>query len=170
MVNHKFFHILDVILITISALTLAFIAGLTIIQVFHRYVLNDALSWSAELTRIGFIWMTFIGSAVAINRRRHLRIDTFVGLFSRKVQIVLDIVVHVLIFAIMVFLAATGYNLSLRAMNTMTGALMWPRTVFFAPLAIGALFMAVFSIRVIAESITQCAQLIKGEAPKESSE
>lgn len=151
--DNKIFRYLDAILLGISALILAFIAGLTILQVFYRYVLNNAFSWSAELTRIGFIWMTFIGSAVAINRRRHLRIDSLIGLLSSKTRLILDIFVHVIIIALMIFLTIRGYFLAMRALNTITGALMWPRTVFFLPLSVGAFFMSVFSIRVIAEDI-----------------
>ena len=164
MKNHKIFHILDVILITLSALMLASIAGLTIVQVFYRYILNDALAWSAELTRIGFIWMTFIGSAVAINRRRHLRIDTFVELVPKKLQVLTDIFVHILILGIMIFLSISGYELGMGAINTLTGSLRWPRTVFYLPLAIGAFFMAVFSMRVISEDVFELAQLKKNTA------
>lgn len=149
MVDHKIFQNLDRILLALSAAILAAIAGLTIVQVFFRYILNDALSWSAELTKIGFIWMTFIGSAVAINRRRHLRIDSFIGLLSEKARIILDFLVHVIVAAVMVFLTVRGYSLAIKALNTMTGALMWPRTVFFLPLVLGAFFMFIFSIRIL---------------------
>jgi len=159
MVDHKLFRILDRTLLALSAAILAAIAGLTIVQVFYRYVLNNALSWSAELTRIGFIWMTFIGSAVAINRRRHLRIDSIIGLLSEKVRILLDVFVHVIVAAIMIFLTIRGYSLAVRAINTITGALMWPRTVFFLPLVFGAFFMFVFSIRIIAEDVVKLRAL-----------
>lgn len=132
---------------------LAFIAVTALVQVFYRYVLNSSLGWSEELTRIGFIWMTFIGSAVVINRRRHLKIDVFVSLLSERKQIILDIIVHVLTLAFMVFLTIQGYDLAQRAARTLTGALRWPRSVIFLPVVFGALFSVLFCIRLLIQDV-----------------
>lgn len=138
-----------------TAAMLLFIAALTLVQVFYRYVLNNALSWSAELTRIVFIWMTFIASGVAINRRRHLRIDTFVNLVPHRLQLVIDLLVHFVAVAFFAFLALRAFDLAQRAANTVTGALRWPRTVFFLPVGIGGALIVLFSFRVIGEDIVR---------------
>lgn len=39
-----------------------------LLQVFCRYVLNDSLSWSEELTRLLFVWLTFLGFGLAARR------------------------------------------------------------------------------------------------------
>ena len=39
-----------------------------LLQVFCRYVLNASLSWSEELTRLLFVWLTFIGFGLAVER------------------------------------------------------------------------------------------------------
>ncbi|MGH7092423.1 MAG: TRAP transporter small permease, partial [Stellaceae bacterium] len=39
-----------------------------LLQVFCRYVLNASLSWSEELTRLLFVWLTFIGFGLAVQR------------------------------------------------------------------------------------------------------
>ena len=151
---------IDKALLTLASSMLLFIAGLTLIQVFFRYVLNDALSWSAELTRIVFIWMTFIAGGVAINRRRHLRIDTFINLLPIRARIVIDVVVHLVILAFFIFLALHGFVLAQRAARTVTGALRWPRSVFFLPVAIGGVFISLFSIRMIVEDIVRWREAV----------
>jgi len=138
---------------------LLFIAALTLVQVFHRYVLNSALSWSAELTRIVFVWMTFIASGVAINRRRHLRIDTFVNLMPRRAQVIIDIIVHAVAIGFFAFLSVWGFELAERAAQTVTGALRWPRSVFFLPVGIGGAAIVLFSIRILAEDIMKLRDL-----------
>ncbi|MBG0775690.1 MAG: TRAP transporter small permease [Desulfovibrionaceae bacterium] len=48
------------------------------VQVFCRYVLNDALSWSDELARYLFIWLTFLGASVAFYDDTHIKVTLFV--------------------------------------------------------------------------------------------
>ena len=150
---------IEKLLLHITSAMFFFIVILTLVQVFYRYVLNDALSWSSELTRIVFVWMTFLGSAVAINRGRHMRIDTVVGLLPARIQVMVDIAVHV---AMVVFLVVVSY-LSLeiieRSATAVTGALRWPRSVFFIPLLAGGSLMTVYCLRRI---VLQCQALAKG--------
>ncbi|GHV33099.1 hypothetical protein FACS1894187_00500 [Synergistales bacterium] len=45
------------------------------IQVFTRYCLNFSFSWSEQLVRIGFVWVTYAGSSMACKNSMHLTID-----------------------------------------------------------------------------------------------
>ncbi|MFV0439490.1 MAG: TRAP transporter small permease [Desulfopila sp.] len=128
-----------------------FIVIVTLVQVFFRYVLNDALSWSAELTRIIFVWMTFLCSAVAVNRMRHMRVDTFINLLPAKARLLLDIFVHVLLAIFMVVLTVKGFEMVDKTSRILTGALRWPRSVFFLPLVLGGGFMFVFCVRIVVD-------------------
>ena len=47
----------------------------TILQVVARLVLKVPAAWTEETSRYAFIWMTFIGSAVAVKQARHVRVD-----------------------------------------------------------------------------------------------
>ena len=46
-------------------------------------------------------------------------------------------------------------RLAERAARTVTGALRWPRSVFFLPVAIGGVFISLFSVRMILEDIVR---------------
>lgn len=59
-----------VILLLFSGMLVAAVA-----QVVSRYVFNAPLTWSEELSRYLFIWLSFLGAWVAWNRREHLGID-----------------------------------------------------------------------------------------------
>lgn len=51
------------------------------IQVLARYVFHNSLSWSEELGRYLFVWMTFFGTALAIRRRAHVALDSLIQIF-----------------------------------------------------------------------------------------
>jgi len=62
--------------------------GLTVMQVFFRYVLNNSLPLPEEAARLGFVWMVFPGMAIAAHHDAHLRIVLlllFIGLFMKMI-------------------------------------------------------------------------------------
>lgn len=58
--------------------TSAFLVGVMIIclviQVFIRFAFGSALAWTEELSRYSFIWAVYIGAALCVKRRIHVRI------------------------------------------------------------------------------------------------
>ncbi len=43
-------------------------------QVFFRYVLQAALTWSEELSRFAFVWVIYLGASMAAMERVHMRV------------------------------------------------------------------------------------------------
>jgi TRAP-type C4-dicarboxylate transport system permease small subunit len=43
-------------------------------QVFFRYVLQAALTWSEELSRFAFVWVIYLGASMAAMERAHIRV------------------------------------------------------------------------------------------------
>lgn len=62
------------------AMVICFICMVALIfaQVFCRYVLNDALSWSEELAGYFFHWATFLGASVAFYENTHISVTYFI--------------------------------------------------------------------------------------------
>jgi len=55
-------------------------------QVFTRKVLGFSLSWTEELARFLLIWITFVGSALAVRNRAHMGILFFVEKFNVRAK------------------------------------------------------------------------------------
>lgn len=68
--------------------TLALFMGLIVItmfaQVVFRYLLNNSLPWSEELIRFLFVWLTFLGGAIAIRDKSHIAVEFFVERLPKK--------------------------------------------------------------------------------------
>jgi TRAP-type transport system small permease protein len=62
---------------------LAVMVVLVFSNVVLRYAFNTGISMSEELARWLFVWVTFIGSVVALNERRHLGTDFVVAALPR---------------------------------------------------------------------------------------
>ena len=60
----------EILLVTlISAMSVLIIA-----QIFMRFVIGSSITWSEELARYLFIWMTWIGTSYAVKKHAHIRV------------------------------------------------------------------------------------------------
>ncbi len=71
-----------------SWITLSGLSLLVAYQVIARYIFNNPSSWSEELARIVFIYLTFFGAALAVKRGRSLRITVFLDRLPKKLRFI----------------------------------------------------------------------------------
>ncbi|WP_244423577.1 TRAP transporter small permease [Nitratireductor pacificus] len=71
--------------------------GVMFAQIIWRYLLQSPLVWSEELALLLMVWMTFLGSALMLERKEHVAIDLLVEwlppALNRATQIVGALVV-----------------------------------------------------------------------------
>ncbi len=129
----------DYVVAALFAATLVVVAA----QVLWRYVLNDSLVWTEEASRYLFVWMTFIGAALALKEGTHIRITVFVDGFSAAVRRVLRLVEMTLVLALLVFLTVVGFRWVHLNADTPTPALRLPlNLVLYASLPVGCMLSA----------------------------
>ena len=80
------------------------------VQVFCRYVLNDSLSWSEEITRYLFIWITFLSIGYCIEKNISLRIDQFVNVLPFLLRIIIQIVVMMVSAAFFLYMVIQAWD------------------------------------------------------------
>lgn len=52
------------------------------VDVFSRTVVGNPILWMQEVSMFSFMWLTFMGAAVAVRRNSHYRIDLINGLLK----------------------------------------------------------------------------------------
>ncbi len=68
-----------------------------LLQVFFRYAMNAPLYWSEEAARYAFVWLVFIGAAIASKRGAHIGVDYLVMHLPKFPRNVLEIFVNLLV-------------------------------------------------------------------------
>lgn len=53
-------------------------AGVTFLQFFSRYVLNDSIAWTEEIARYLLMTVTFVGAAIVFRRRSNIAVEIIV--------------------------------------------------------------------------------------------
>lgn len=73
-----------------TALIAMFVAmvGIIFFQVIMRYVFNNSSSWSEELGKFLFVWLSWIGISIGHRRKEHIKITILVDKLPRKLRII----------------------------------------------------------------------------------
>jgi TRAP-type transport system small permease protein len=119
------------------------IVAITLAAVWWRYVLNAPLAWPEQVSRILFVWITFVGAAVLYRERLHVAIDMFMAPLPRAGRRGVGWAIELLILAFNLVLFIYGLKLSLDTLDQTFGALdITPASFYFAaPVAAGMMIL-----------------------------
>lgn len=117
-----------------SGLLVALIAIVVAAGVFWRYVLNDSLSWTEEVSRYLLIWLAAIGSVVAMHRRELVAIDLLPDALSRGGKRLLRILISIIVIGTSAVIAFYGWSLAVNAWGQSASTFRMP--LFFVTVAI----------------------------------
>jgi TRAP-type transport system small permease protein len=119
------------------------IVVITLASVWWRYVLNAPLAWPEQVSRILFVWITFVGAAVLYRERLHVAIDMFMAPLPRAARRAVGWVIELLILAFNFVLLLYGLKLSVDTLGQTFGALdITPASFYFAaPVAAGMMIL-----------------------------
>lgn len=120
--------------------------------VFCRYILNNSLSWSAEVCRFLFMWFTCLTACYVVVIRSHLIVNVLTSFIIKDKPIakkILIVINNLIWIAFSLFLAYRGY-LVLQNTVELSPALKIPMKLVYSCLPIGCILM---SLRVAQDTI-----------------
>jgi TRAP-type C4-dicarboxylate transport system permease small subunit len=110
---------LVILLISVTMLSL-------IIQVFWRYVLSSAPSWTDELALFCFCWMVFLAGSLGVKEGFHVSLDLLKTFLPDTVARVFDYIINILILIFGVFFAFSGFEYVAGTMGRVSAAVQYP--------------------------------------------
>jgi len=112
-----------------------------LLQVVMRYVFQRPNPWSEELSRFGFIWLSMLGAALAVELRTHFVFDQLVGRLRPRLQMVMRICSTAFVAAMAIGLIVFGIELVDLASSQRSPALNLPISWIYASVPIAGLLM-----------------------------
>lgn len=82
----------------LMTLLLIGISVIVIAQVFARYLFNNSLTWSDELTRYFLVWSAFLSVSYCVRKRISIKIDQFQNALSKPAIPWVKMVRHTIVF------------------------------------------------------------------------
>ena len=131
----------------------ALFAGFVVIafaQVVFRYVIGYSLYWSEELARYLFVWVSFLGSVIALERGVHIGMDVVVTKLPPGPRRYVEIFSDVSVAAFLVFLTVQGLKMALRNMIQKSPALQVPMGAVSLAIPVGTALMGIYMIARLA--------------------
>lgn len=105
--------------------------------VFFRYVLNDSLGWTEEISRYGLVYVTFIGCAAAARRGTHIRVTVLETVLPKRAGDVLRTLQDLATLAFVVYVAVKAVEISGILGTTRSAAMQLPMNYVYAAIVIG---------------------------------
>lgn len=88
---------------TVMALMIV-MSSVMLLQILSRYLFNLPLTWPEELCRFLFIWILFLGTAMAFRYKAHLGMDFATTKLPLNLQHIVQRLVEVLILAFLILI------------------------------------------------------------------
>jgi TRAP-type C4-dicarboxylate transport system permease small subunit len=131
-------------------------------QIVFRYLLQVSVPWTEEAARWFYAWQIFLGSAVAMREKLHLRVTILIDHLPAKAQRILDLGVAT---AGLVFLAGIIWG-SLIMIWTVypvqAGSFPVSTSYLYLSIPVGLIAMLVLSVREVIAAARQLGSQIEG--------
>lgn len=143
---------LELALYWLSGALMLALTGVVLWAVAARYFFNAPPSWSEEVPRVIFLWMTYIAIAVAVRRGQSLRITLVLDKLRPLARLWLEMFMHVSIFVMLAFLF--WHNLPVIELNAGSRMLatQWSDAVRYWPLSVGCVLIGLYQVRLVIRS------------------
>ena len=108
-------------------------------QVFTRYVLEVAMSWTEELARYMFVWLVYVGISYGIKKQKHICIDVINNFLSVKHARYFSFIGDILflVFALLIVSKGTEVFMRIVASGQASPALEIPMWIVYGALPFG---------------------------------
>ena len=127
----------------LGALFFAAMFSAVILQVFYRYVLNHPLVWPFELSIYCYVFIVYIGGAMAARKRTHIAFEMLAGLMPARAQAALNALLHIfliVIFALTIW-PAIGYMDFVSGVRSSALGIPWSWVIAIYPLGMGVIII-----------------------------
>ncbi len=153
----------------IMVFLIALMTTLIFVQVVSRYVFNNSLAWTEELSRYIFLWVTWLGASYGVKINGHIRLTVLTAKMNKTMQKIVGIIVYIAWFLFMVFLVTKGFELVMKTFNSGTKsiAIHMPMWIPYASVPVGCALMLVRMIQNIKAIIAGTGVSEQEEVEKE---
>jgi TRAP-type C4-dicarboxylate transport system permease small subunit len=139
----------------LSAALMLGLTGVILYAVVARYFFNAAPTWSEEVPRVLFLWVTYLAIAVAMKQDRSLRVTFLLDKLPPLAKLWLELFMHASIFVMLAFLL--WHNVPVIQLNSGTRMLatQWSDALRYWPLSIGCVLMGLYQLRLVARTLAE---------------
>jgi len=146
----KVFKVIDYVM----GIMIALMIGFVFLNVVLRTGFNSGLSWSEELSRYLFLFITYIGAIGAMRDNTHLGMDTVIRRVPKAGKKIAYVFSQLMIMAIMLILTNGSFKMSSQNVNARAAATGIPLSIIYEIGMVTGICIAVICIANIVKALT----------------
>lgn len=137
--------------------------GLVFTQFFTRYVLNDSLSWTEEVSRNFLIFMGFVGSVTCVRKGSHIYLEFFYRYVPRRVIKPITMLTDLITAVFFSYMGWLALQLAERtgAQRMVSDDL--PRSIIHYTVAVSCFLMGIFALWHIIKTARRSAEEVAAD-------
>jgi TRAP-type C4-dicarboxylate transport system permease small subunit len=120
--------VFDFFEVYLAVAVFSLLLGSVFVQVFMRYLLNMPSPKLFEVSTYCFVWVIYLGGALATRYDQHMRFDLIYRSLRKKVRLILDVVFDVFTNAVLSFLVVPSFRYTIQVYPIKASALRIPWT------------------------------------------
>lgn len=135
-----------------DALMAVCLAGMAILvfgNVVLRYAFDSGIAWSEEMSRILFVWLTFLGAIGALKDNQHLGVDLFVKKLSLSMKKAVFVISNVITLYVLWLVLDGSWKSTLVSTHSLSPATGLPMSYIYGigvVMSIGMAFVIIVNL------------------------
>ncbi|MEO1011679.1 MAG: TRAP transporter small permease subunit [Bacteroidota bacterium] len=128
--------------------TLASTLGLitaTLIQIYARFYMENAPSWTEEAARFFFIYAMAFGAGLAMKDNYYVQFDVLFNRFTKKTRLWINRIVLLLTLFLFLLLALYGFHFVIQGLPEHSPSLGVPMSIAFSSMVVMGLSVSYFA-------------------------
>lgn len=151
----KVFKVIDYFTGILTGLMVLFV----FLNVMLRICFNSGLTWSEELSRYLFVFVTYIGAISAMRVNGHMVVDMLISKVNPKIQMVLYVLSQSLIAILMLILVHGSFKMVMQNTASRTAALGISYALLYSAGIITGVAIAIIAVINIVHAVTHPDQI-----------
>ncbi|WP_085993630.1 TRAP transporter small permease [Oceanobacillus senegalensis] len=140
---------LNRVILVASLTILAAMVIIIIYQVFSRQILGSAPAWSEEISRMLFVWVSFLGISYGFREKLHIGVGLIIDRLPEKVQDMFDYFAKILVIGFGVILLYYGWQFTMLTSNSTMPATGLPSSVLYGVIPVTGFFVLLNGIELL---------------------
>jgi len=137
-----------------------------LLQVFFRYVLGNALTWSEEVARFMMIWMTFLVAPVAYRHGVNVSLDFFASRITGRAKEMVTIALNLLVILFLAIFFFESFGLIERGLKLKASTINIKMAYIYMILPISFFMMFLVALELIGRAVQRLVDPGFDEPPK----
>ena len=154
----------DTVISSIAVFTIGSYTLLIFLGVLTRFVFKTPILVGVELARVGFVWSSILGAAVAYKRGYHIAFSVITSILPKKASQTLSLLVDLTTLGFFIWVLYKSIFFTMKVSASVLAATGWSAAVLYFPLPFAMAGMIFHCISFIIQDID--ALLNKGVAEK----